>query len=112
MDKSIYFNTNLSILLTLIFIALSTVGAISLYGEADNMPGVKITSHYQGQQVPIGELNVSGISTDNATTPCQVYLDWNDLKPFQNATAVGPDGENDYSKWSFEYTKGYHIIEE
>jgi hypothetical protein len=112
MDKSIYFNTNLSILLTLIFIALSTVGAISLYGEADNMPGVKITSHYQGQQVPIGELNVSGISTDNATTPCQVYLDWNDLKPFQIATATGPGGVNDYSTWSFLYSENYHMINE
>jgi hypothetical protein len=112
MDKSIYFNTKLSILLTLIFIALSTVGAISLYGEADNMPGVKITSHYQGQQVPIGELNVSGISTDNATTPCQVYLDWNDLKPFQIATATGPGGVNDYSTWSFLYSENYHMINE
>ena len=113
MDKSIHFNTKLSILLTLIFIALSTVGAaISLYGEADNVPGVKITSHYQGQQVPIGELNVSGISTDNATTPCQVYLDWNDLKPFQTATATGPGGVNDYSTWSFLYSENYHMIDE
>ncbi len=39
-------------------------------------------------------------------------MDWNDLKLFQNATAIGPDGENDYSKWSFVYTKGYHTIEE
>ena len=112
MDKSIHFNTKLSILLTLIFIALSSVGAISLYGEADNMPGVKITSHYKGQQVPIGELNVSGISTDNATTPCQVYLDWNDLKPFQTATATGPGGLNDYSTWSFLYSENYHMINE
>jgi hypothetical protein len=112
MDKSIHFNTKLSILLTLIFIALSSVGAISLYGEADNMPGVKITSHYKGQQVPIGELNVSGISTDNATTPCQVYLDWNDLKPFQIATATGPGGLNDYSTWSFLYSENYHMINE
>ena len=110
MDRSIHFNTKLPILLTLIFIALSTVAPISIYGESNNMPGVKITSHYQGQQVPIGELNVSGISTDNATTACQVYLDWNDLKPFQSATATGPAGVNDFSTWSFEYSKNYHII--
>jgi hypothetical protein len=91
---------------------LSTVAAISIYGEANNMPGVKITSHNQGQQVPIGELNVSGISTDNATTACQVYLDWNDLKPFQTATATGPAGVNDFSTWSFEYSKNYHMINE
>ena len=112
MDKAIHFNTRLPILLTLIFLALSTVAAISIYGEANNMPGVKITSHNQGQQVPIGELNVSGISTDNATTACQVYLDWNDLKPFQTATATGPAGVNDFSTWSFEYSKNYHMINE
>jgi hypothetical protein len=110
MDKAIHFNSKISILLTLILIALSTVAAIAIYGEANNTPGVKITSHYQDQQVPIGELNVSGISTDNATTACQVYLDWNDLKPFQAATATGPGGVNDYSTWSFLYSKNYHMI--
>ena len=112
MDKAIHFNSKISILLTLILIALSTVAAIAIYGEANNTPGVKITSHYQDQQVPIGELNVSGISTDNATTACQVHLDWNDLKPFQAATATGPGGVNDYSTWSFLYSKNYHMIKE
>ena len=111
-DKAIHFNIKLPILLTLILIALSTVPAIVISGETNNMPGVKITSHYQDQQVPIGELNVSGISTDNATSDCQVYLDWNDLKPFQAATATGPAGVNDYSTWSFLYSKNYHIIKE
>ncbi|MDQ4056620.1 MAG: PKD domain-containing protein [Thermoproteota archaeon] len=93
-------------------IAFSSVPAIAISGETNNMPGVKITSHYQDQQVPIGELNVSGISTDNATSGCQVYLDWNDLKPFQAATATGPAGLNDYSTWSFLYSKNYHMIKE
>jgi K319L-like, PKD domain len=112
MDKAIHFNIKLPILLTLILIALSTVPAIAISGETNNMPGVKITSHYQDQQVPIGELNVSGISTDNATSDCQVYLDWNDLKPFQAAAATGPAGVNDYSTWSFLYSKNYHTIKE
>jgi hypothetical protein len=111
-DKAIHFNIKLPILLTLISMALSTVPATAISGETNNMPGVKITSHYQDQQVPIGELNVSGISTDNATSDCQVYLDWNDLKPFQAATATGPSGVNDYSIWSFLYSKNYHMIKE
>jgi hypothetical protein len=111
-DKAIHFNIKLPILLTLIFIALSTVPIMAISGETNNTPGVKITSHYQDQQVPIGELNVSGISTDNATSDCQVYLDWNDLKPFQAATATGPAGVNDYSTWSFLYSKNYHMIKE
>ena len=112
MDKAIHFNIKLPILLTLILISFSSVPAIAISGETNNMPGVKITSHYQDQQVPVGELNVSGISTDNATSDCQVYLDWNDLKPFQAATATGPAGLNDYSTWSFLYSKNYHMIKE
>ena len=112
MNSIIQFNTKYSIFFTLVLIILLMIATNSMYGKAYSIPGIKINSHYQGQQVPVGELSVSGVSTDNATSPCQVYLDWNDLKPFQNATAIGPDGENDYSKWSFMYTKGYHIIEE
>jgi len=75
-------------------------------------PGIKITSHVTGQQVAAGELRISGISTDNATTNCKVYVDWNDLKPFQNATATGTSGINDYSNWTFTYTGDYHLITE
>jgi hypothetical protein len=71
---------------------------------------VKINSPSGGQEVPVGELNITGTSTDNATTDCKVYVDWNDQKPFQNATATGPGGENDYSNWTFTYTKDYHLI--
>ena len=52
--------------------------------------GIKITSPSTGQQVPAGELTISGSSTDNAATDCTVYADWNNLKPFQTATATGP----------------------
>src|SRR5215204_1292408 len=72
--------------------------------------GVKITSPSTGQQVPVGELTISGTSTDNATTDCTVYADWNNTKPFQTATATGPGGVNDYSRWTFTYTNNYHLI--
>src|SRR5919108_628236 len=72
--------------------------------------GVKITSPTTGQQVPAGELTISGISTDNSTTDCTVYADINNLKPFQKAVATGPGGVNDYSTWTFTYTHQYHII--
>src|SRR5918993_1313259 len=72
--------------------------------------GVKITSPSTGQQVPAGELTISGTSTDNATTDCTVYADWNNTKPFQKAIATGPGGVNDYSKWTFTYTDDYHLI--
>ncbi|HEX2067529.1 MAG TPA: hypothetical protein VHF08_02395, partial [Nitrososphaeraceae archaeon] len=84
----------------------------SVFAQAqqDNTIGVKIISPITGQQVPVGELTISGISTDNATTDCTVYADWNNLKPFQKAIATGPGGGSDYSKWNFTYTPQYHII--
>src|SRR5918995_5857201 len=74
--------------------------------------GVKITSPAESQNLPIGELQISGTSTDNAATDCQVLVDVNDMKPFQKATATGPGGQNDYSSWSFKYTDAYHLITE
>jgi hypothetical protein len=89
-----------------------------LYSQAQLQPelpqkptlAVKISSPTAGQEVPVGELNITGTSTDNPTTNCKVYVDWNDQKPFQNATATGLGGENDYSNWTFTYTKDYHLI--
>src|SRR5215204_6383525 len=84
-----------------------------LYDEQkgpSNTVGVKITSPVKGQKVPVGELVVSGTSTDNATTDCQVYVDVNDIKPMQNTTAAGVGGQNDYSNWTFTYTSKYHLI--
>jgi hypothetical protein len=78
--------------------------------EVTSTIGIKITSPVAGQQVPTGELTISGISTDNATTDCTVYADWNDQKPFQKAVATGLGGENDYSTWTFTYTQNYHLI--
>ena len=72
--------------------------------------GVKITLPTTGQQVPAGQLTISGTSTDNATTDCTVYTDWNNTKPFQKALATGTGGVNDYSTWTFTYTDNYHLI--
>ncbi len=62
--------------------------------------------------VPSGDLTISGISSDDDTKNCQVYADWNDMKPMQNVTPSGPKGNADYSKWSFTYTGSYHNIVE
>jgi FlaG/FlaF family flagellin (archaellin) len=67
--------------------------------------GVRITSPTKGEQVPVGELTISGISTDNANTDCQVSVNINDLKPLVNATATGPGGVNDYSNWTITFDK-------
>jgi hypothetical protein len=74
------------------------------------MTTINITSPMTGEEVPVGELTISGTSTDNATTDCTVYADWNNTKPFQKAVATGPGGVNDYSRWTFTYTAEYHLI--
>src|SRR5215208_99983 len=71
---------------------------------------ISITSPATGEEVPVGELTISGTSTDNVTTDCTVYADWNNQKPFQKAVATGPGGLDDYSTWTFTYTDDYHLI--
>jgi hypothetical protein len=73
---------------------------------------VEITSLDVGQEVPVGELAIGGVSSDNQETNCQVYADVNDIPPLQNATAAGQDGEDDFSKWTFTYTDDYQLIAE
>ena|SRR5215207_2924165 len=79
-------------------------------------PTVKITSPTKGQQVPPGELTITGISSDDATSDCTVYTDWNDLKPMQKVTPTGSsgggEGTDDYSSWTFTYSEDYHLITE
>lgn len=72
---------------------------------------IKIESPLSNQQVPVGELKISGTSSDNSTAQCQVYLDWNNLKPYQLATPTGSNGTSDFSSWSFTYTSKYHLIQ-
>lgn len=73
---------------------------------------IKIVSPLNGQEVPIGELAISGSSSDNSSSDCQVYLDWNDQKPYQQAVANGSGGSDDYSTWKFTYSSNYHLIQE
>ena len=82
------------------------------YAQTSDLVGIRITSHIPGQQVPVGQLTISGTSTDNPTTDCQVSVDVNDIKPLQNATATGPGGVNDYSTWQFTYTEDYQLMKE
>ncbi|MFN2435311.1 MAG: hypothetical protein ABR515_08045 [Nitrososphaeraceae archaeon] len=74
--------------------------------------GVKIDTPSDSLSVPVGDLTIYGASSDNDITNCQVYADWNDLKPMQNVTASGPKGDADYSKWSYTYSGNYHDIVE
>jgi hypothetical protein len=71
---------------------------------------VKIETPVDSTNLPAGDLTIYGTSSDDDATNCQVYADWNDLKPMQNVSANGPKGISDFSKWSFTYTSNYHNI--
>src|ERR687890_696109 len=86
--------------------------ADAAYAQLSNtvISDVNIISPTPGQQVPVGELTISGTSADNSTTNCQVDVDWNNQRPYQKTLATGPGGVNDYSNWTFTYTDNYHLI--
>ena len=73
---------------------------------------VKITAPVKDQQVPIGDLIISGTSKDNINSNCYVNVIVNDVKPYQNASATGPGGVNDYSSWTFNLTPKYTTLKE
>ena len=73
--------------------------------------GVKILSPTSGKEIPVGNLTIFGVSTDNEKSDCTVLVDWNNEKPFQKAKAAGPYGDDDYSSWTFTYSPSYHAIE-
>ena len=92
--------------LLLALMILTSIDSASVYGIA-----IKIDAPVSNQQVPVGELTITGTSTDNSSAQCQVYVDWNNLKPYQLATATGPNGTSDFSTWSYTYTSKYHLIQ-
>jgi hypothetical protein len=92
-----------------------TPAAPSTSAEKTNGHVVKITSPTKGQKVPAGStVLVRGISTVNETTfpDCRVSVIVNGIKPYQNATATGKDGTNDFSTWSYKIPAAYTTLKE
>ena len=75
--------------------------------------GVRIISPTRNQEVPAGAiLTMSGVSKDNATSDCHVNVNVNHVRPYQNTSANGPGGVNDYSNWTFSITPKYTVIKQ
>ncbi len=94
--------------------SLSTT--ISHKTSPTKLHAIRITSPVRGQDVPVGKnLLVSGISTTGnatASSNCHVSVIVNGIKPYQNASGVGPKGQNDYSKWTFLLVPKYTTIKQ
>lgn len=77
-------------------------------------PTIEITSLQEGEGVPVGELTIEGVSSDDQESDCQVYADVNDMTPMRNVTAIdlGGGGDDDFSRWTFTYSEDYQLIKE
>ena len=100
-----------SILFLIISILVFSFGTDNALSQSTNPPTIKITSHTTNQQVPAGPLTISGISSDTPSSNCLVSVIWNDLRPYHNAKATGPEGSGDFSTWSFTFDSSYHLID-
>jgi len=76
-----------------------------------SVPTVKITHPTLDQQISTnnGTLRISGISSDNSTSNCEISIIANNVKPYQRTV---PNKENDYSSWSFTLNSSYTPIKE
>jgi hypothetical protein len=83
---------------------------------AEMSPQVKITSHTKNQKVPVGTLTINGISSDNPSKICDVYVILNSIKPYQKVIPHGQNGQNnsskDYATWKFTFLPTYALISE
>ncbi|MDQ6864082.1 MAG: hypothetical protein M3044_09680 [Thermoproteota archaeon] len=77
---------------------------------------VGIVSPSKSEQVLVGKaLLISGTSAGNTNAVsinCQVSVNVNGIKPYQRATATGPKGSDDYSKWNFTLSPKYTSIKQ
>ena len=80
------------------------------------VPQVKITSLTKGQKVPLGTLSINGVSSDNPSSICDVYVLLNGIKPYQRVTPMGQGDPNnrtkDFSLWRFTFLPTYGLITE
>jgi hypothetical protein len=74
---------------------------------------VTIESHKPGQHVPMNSnLTISGKSSDDASTDCDVSVVLNSETPYQRASPIDESGTNNYSNWTFTFTPSYGVPKE
>jgi hypothetical protein len=65
-----------------------------------------LTRHHNCQEscarstVPIDILSIMGISTDNSTSVCEVYMILNEIKPYQQVNPTGNNNVTDNRDYS------------
>jgi len=75
---------------------------------------LKVTITYPDvkEEVPVGNLTIYGTSSDDAVRSCHILILLNDDKPYQSALATGPEGKDDYSRWTFTFDPYSSLIKQ
>ena len=103
----------LSIVLAITFLILTSLAVSHEQTPPPAAPTVKITSPNDGDKVSLsGNLTITGTSSDNNSTNCQVAVIVNDVKPYQASIPTGPKGSSDYSQWKFTLGPNYTSLKE
>jgi hypothetical protein len=107
------FKFPLSIVLAITFLILTSLAVSHEQTSPPAAPTVKITSPNDGDKVSFsGNLTITGTSSDNNSTNCQVAVIVNDVKPYQASIPTGPKGPSDYSEWKFTLGSNYTTLNE
>jgi hypothetical protein len=76
-----------------------------------NLPEIEITSPKNGNSIPLSsELTIKGTSSDTGNTNCTIFISINNIQPFQNASATGSQGEQDFSNWNSTFTNTTSLL--
>ena len=102
--------------------------AESQQNNLPEVPSIRITSPERDQLIPAttnpqnqsndsgtstnDTLIISGTTSDDSESPCDVSVLVNDVRPYQPATPKGTSGKTDYSNWEFHLTPDYAPIKQ
>jgi hypothetical protein len=88
-----------------------TIHGISLDNIPNDLPKIGITSHRNGSYVYLSpELTIKGTSSDTGNTNCTILTSINNVQPFQNASATGSQGEQDFSNWNSTFFNATNLL--
>ncbi len=83
--------------------ALTAEASVLTDYQVYQTPYISIISPTPDSYVSPGNLTINGISSDNDTSDCMVYVGWNGSSPYQLASANGTGGLEDYSTWNYTF---------
>ena len=76
-----------------------------------NFPQVDIISPKNGDSVYLSSgLTIRGTSSDTRDTNCTILTSINNIQPFQTASAIGPQEEQDFSNWTSTFINTTNML--